>query len=42
MKFLPAHWLALSVALLVGYWLGTKYPGFLSGLGGKAKAAVGA
>lgn len=27
------HWLTFAVVLLVGYWLGAKYPGLLSRFG---------
>lgn len=30
-----SHWLAMAALLVGGYWLGTKYPGWLSkGTGG--------
>jgi len=39
MKFLPTHWVALIVAVLIGYYAGTK--GWLSAVTSKLPAVGG-
>lgn len=35
------HWVFLGIVLLIGYWLGMKYPGKVPFLGGTPVPAAG-